>query len=288
MPAVSVISGASGFIGGYLMERLEHLQHKVIPIPRAFLFKEKDLKEFLRLNEPNYIFHLASYGNHSYQISEEEIVKTNIMGTFNLLEASKNIPYKAFINFGSSSEYGKKERAMSEYDLPEADTFYGVTKVAGTYLACAFATQFKKPIVTIRPFSVYGPGEADFRFVPTIIRCLIKQKTLFLANAVHDWIYIDDFLEGLLKVMENISLLPGEIINIGTGQQFSNEEIVGIIENFTGQKIEKKYISCLRSYDSMNWQANNYKLKQLGWEQKYTIEAGLKKTYEYYKQRFEA
>lgn len=119
---VSVISGANGFIGKHLVARLTKLGHKVVPVPRNYLQRLDLLTNFMEENRPDYIFHLAAYGNHYKQTSAREIVQANIMGTFNMLETSKDIPHKAFVNFGSSSEYGKKERPIQERDLPETDT----------------------------------------------------------------------------------------------------------------------------------------------------------------------
>jgi nucleoside-diphosphate-sugar epimerase len=278
-----LISGASGFIGSSLYFKLLELGHEPKAIPRDILYNYFSLKEFFELEKPDYIIHLAAWGNHSTQTDFDKIISSNIDLTINLLQASKDIDYKGFINIGSSSEYGTKKGEMSESDFLETDTYYGASKVATTYLTRAFSKQEDKPIVTIRPFSVYGELEAKHRFIPTVIISALEDKTFDLAEKpMHDWIYIDDFLNGLLLVAENINNLKGQVVNIGTGKQYSNLEVVKLIEKIHGE-IKYNTNEKLRSYDSGCWVADNNKLKSLGWKQKYSLDQGLKKTYEYIK-----
>ena len=264
------------------------MEHTVIPVPRQLLGRLDFLTRFLEECKPDYIFHLAAYGNMSSQKDEQEIFNANVIGAWNMLMASKNIDYKVFVNVGSSSEYGKKHNPMSEQDVPETDTFYGASKVAGTYLARAVAYQYKKPIVTVRPFSVYGPGEADFRFIPTVCRSLIESKQMNLSlYPCHDWIYIDDFIEGVLTAASNIDLLSGQVVNIGTGKQYTNWEIVQYLEELHGDRLmyDRDYSST--DY-SQPWVADSSRLQRMGWLPHHTIEEGLYKTYGYYKQTLKA
>lgn len=277
-----LISGASGFIGSNLKRVLLQLGHEVIELKR-------DWRANQYIGGVDYIIHLAAYGNHSKQNYIADIFDTNVLNTWELLVATQDIPYKAFINIGSSSEYGKKTGAMGEADLPETDTFYGATKVCGTYLSKAFAKQLDKPIVTVRPFSVYGPGEASHRFIPQAIEAITDNSLFYLEpNATHDWIYIDDFINGLLLVAENADKLKGQVVNIGTGFETPNYFIYERLEEISGIKHPYIPVSNLRTNDSPVWMADNTKLKSLGWEQQHFLKDGLTKTYEYFKQRFKA
>lgn len=286
----SLISGSSGFIGSHLTEHLKQLGHTVVPIDRERLKLLDHLREFFVKEQPDYIFHLAAYGNMNHQRDEQEIFQANVVGTWNMLQASKEIPYKAFINFGSSSEYGKKDKPMKETDLPETDTFYGASKVAGTYLARSFARQYSKPIVTVRPFSVYGPGEADFRFIPIVCKALCENSPIKLADGFHDWIYIVDFIDAVERILNVISLnqiIPPFVVNIGIGKRVGNNLIVALLQEISGIQIPKLPYEAARPNDSIIWKANNKLLKSLGWKQKYSLEEGLKMTYEYYKEKYE-
>lgn len=284
------ISGASGFLGKNLIKKLiEFKDYEIIPIPREYLYNPSDLKKLFKDYQPDCIYHFAAFGNQGKsggQTSEEEMVLANIGATFNMLKASIEIPYKAFINIGSSSEYGDKSRAMSEYDLPETETFYGATKVGATYLARAFAKVYDKPIVNVRPFSVYGEYEADFRFIPTVIRSLLNDTEFTLEeDATHDWIYIKDFIKGLLIVTENAEKLKGKWINIGTGKFYTNKLVVEIIENFLSRKAKYRKAEGLRPGHSFFWQADINKLSTLGFKQSYDIADGLQETIKFYKKK---
>ena len=279
-----LISGAHGLIGTHLFLHLLKSGHQVKAIPREYLYNYFALKDFFKLEQPDYIIHLASWGNHSGQTDLDKIVASNINYTTTLLQASKDIDYKCLINIGSSSEYGLHSDPMSEDDCLNTNTYYGASKVATTYISRAFAIQENKPVITIRPFSVYGDKEAFHRFIPTVITHALEGRSFPLAEKPrHDWIYIDDFISGLLLVLKHGWGLKGEVVNIGTGSQYSNLEVVEKIEKIHGSKIEYDTTEKLRSYDSQSWVSDNTLLIGLGWEQKYSLDQGLKRVYDYIK-----
>jgi len=270
-----VILGANGFVGKRLIEVLENQNVRLIP--RDMYCNFYALKEYLEALKPDHIINCSAYGNMAHQEDIDAIYQINVINPLYLLQATKNVDYKSLILMGSSSEYGSKSEPMNELDLPETDTFYGASKVAQTYLARAYAKQFNKPIRIIRPFSIYGEDEADFRFIPTVIRSLKEGEEFNLVKEPsHDWIYIDDFIQGLLLATRK----KVDLLNVGTGEQFSNIEVVEMLEEISGKKANYKEVKQLRGFDSNNWVADNSLLKDLGWKQKYSLFNGLKKVYE--------
>lgn len=211
------------------------------------------------------------------------MIDLNIQGTFNLLLASKDINYDIFINTGSSSEYGLKSKPMKENDLLEPVSFYAATKASATLLCQVFAKEFKKPIVTFRPFSVYGPYEEKSRFMPTIVKALIKGKSINLTPGKQrrDFIYIDDVVDIYIKAMRTRKNLAGQILNIGTGKQYSNDETVKILFKAVGQKVSvKKGAFPKRLWDTPYWVADISKTtKLLKWKPRFGLKEGLRKTY---------
>ena len=278
-----VCSGLNGFIGSNIKRMLDD-KHTVVGISQQLLYAPDDLKTFFEEENPDYIVHLASYGNHSNQQDVALTIFSNIIGTYNMLSASKDINYKKFIHVGSSSEYGKKNFPMRETDMPETDTFYGASKVGATYIARAFAV--KKPVVIVRPFSVYGENEADFRFIPTAIKHLIKGTEMPLATApVHDWIYVEDFISGMFLAAEKAE--NGEIVNIGTGRERSNKEIIEVLENISGKKLSyTESEGSKKPHDNLYWSADMTKLISWGFITKFPLGLGLMKTYEFYKDKY--
>lgn len=269
---VAVISGASGFIGTHLARKLVLQDIKVIAIPRDVFSDMFLLTRFFRYLQPNYIFHLAAYGNHSKQDNNAEIVNVNYAGTYSLLAATKDIPYKAFINVSSSSV------------LLEHETFYSATKAGAERLCKAFASEYGKPVINVRPYSVYGPGEADFRFIPTVFKACLTGDILKLSpDAVHDWIYVDSFVEGMItSATRYVHKMKGKSWNFGTGIGTSNLEVVRMIEKITGKKAAiVMNNSMMRKYDSKEW-VMKYNSESYMWLTEYlpTLEEGLRKVYE--------
>jgi nucleoside-diphosphate-sugar epimerase len=281
-----LVSGSHGFLGEHLCRRLEQSGHKIYKLPRELLLGNPEIGNKCIEFNPDFIFHLASYGNHHNQTEMHEVITVNILKTWILLEATKILSYKAFINVGSSSEYGNKLEPMRESDVLEPITMYGASKAAATALARGFAHTYIKPIVTVRPFSIYGPGEADFRFIPTVIKSIKNNKELELSQGDHDWVYVDDVVSAMLLISDNAMKYSGEVINIGTGLGYTNHFIVRAIENIMGKKAIIKEVDNTRLQDSKVWLADNKRLLSLGWSCK-TIFDGLKETIKYYIEKYD-
>lgn len=282
---IVLITGANGFCGKNLAGILKEKGAKVALMPREMLSSYKHMESIFNEINPEYIFHLASYGNHSHQKDYiDEIFSTNVIKTYNVLRASANIEYKAFINVSSSSVYGNKKHAMREGMNLEPFTTYACTKAAGEHLAEIFAQVMKQPVVNVRPFSVYGPGEAKGRLIPNIINSMTNGVTLDLAEKpVHDWIYIEDFIEGMLLVAENAEKLRGQAVNIGTGNDYANAVVVETLLDIKPDAVfPVNVLDKGKIYDTDNWRANPSKLKKLGWKPKFTLKKGLQETYTYY------
>jgi nucleoside-diphosphate-sugar epimerase len=211
--AKAIITGSNGFIGRHLQERLQQHYVKPIPLPRDLLYNPEPLKAFLEETKPDYIFHLASYGNHYFQTEADKVFNANVQGLWNLLEASQSVLYKGLINFSTT------------YHNQASGSFYGATKASGEYLTRAFVRNYGKPIVNIRPYSVFGEREWDFRFIPTISRQIRANQPITVWDVTHDWVYVEDFLTTLISVTDDMKKYTGKTIGIGTGTRRSNIDI---------------------------------------------------------------
>lgn len=300
-----VLIGGGGFIGANLIRRLLDLQSEIhliwkkssnpwrlqdikdkITFHTVDIQNKKTLTSLMKKISPTAIFHLAAYSAYRNQDDVERMIDVSIYGTLNLLLASKDIPYKIFVNTGSSSEYGFKEKPMKESDMLAPISFYASTKAAGTLLCQVFAYQYKKPIVTLRPFSVYGPYEEKDRFLPTIIRAIIRGTPIKLTSGKQrrDFIYVDDLVDAYIKTLKNGDKLSGKILNIGTGKEYTNDEVVGTLFKVTKTKVSiKKGAFPIRIWDSSHWVADITQAKKLlNWKPKYSLVKGLKATYEWF------
>lgn len=282
----AVVTGSNGFIGKHLTEALKERGIEPIALTRDQLYLNiPQLTEVLLKHNPNYIIALHSYGNHRMQVDETRAVMANYFATYNLLKASEFINLDAFINVASSSIYGIKDHPMKESDNLEPDTFYAATKAGMVHLARAFATQYNRPICSIVPFSVYGEGEASFRFIPLVIKHLMTNIPMQVTEATHDWIHVDDFVDGLLTVMDNIKDVQGELVNIGTGITTANLKIIQTLEAISGKRFNvdnSDNSGLIHIYDSPLWEADIHKLSTFSWSPKIPLVVGLRRCWEYY------
>lgn len=245
-----------------------------------------ELTKIVKEVKPTVIYHLATNGAYSYQEDANQIIQTNILGTWNLLQACSNVPYRLFVNTGSSSEYGFKNYAMRETDLLEPASYYAVTKSAQTLLCSHIARQEQRPIVTLRPFSVYGPYEEPQRFVPTLMKALLHNETMNLVSpeVARDQIYVDDMVDAYLKIDE-LAAYPGEYFNIGTGVQSTIRTVVEKAIQVTKQQAQFHWGDMPeRKWDSTNWVADISKARRLlNWSPQYTLDDGLRETWKWFK-----
>lgn len=301
-----LITGGAGFIGANLTRKLIKLDYDVnllirsstdlwrlkeilpqIKIHKTDILNKQKLSEKVKSINPSIIIHLATHTKYRNHQDFEQMAETNIMGTLNLLDASKNINYSLFINTGSSSEYGTKNDPMRETDLLEPISFYAATKASATLLCQVFAKQYGKPIATLRPFSAYGPHEEKDRFIPTIIKAIIDNKPIKLTSGSQrrDFIYIDDIVDIYIKTIAAEKELSEQILNMGTGTEYTNDEVVEILFKVTGKKVPiEKGAFPKRLWDTPHWVANISKTKRLlNWSPSFTLEKGLMATYLWYK-----
>lgn len=273
--SVCLISGINGFLGKHLSDVCLKEGHKVAGIPRDLFTDTESLTHYLIDAKPDYIFHTGAYGQQHDQQDVDQMMATNIFNTYILLKFSSQLPLKKFVYVGTSSEYGKKDKAMKEDDVLEPITPYATTKACATLLTGMFPHT-----VVVRPFSMFGEGEAEQRFIPTIIQSLKHDSVMELVeDARHDWIYVTDAADAMLKIAQ--SNLTG-VVNIGSGKQYSNLDIVKILEKISDKKLNYHTEQRIRSYDTSHWVANTTKLKSIGYGPVYGVRCGLKRTYEYY------
>lgn len=304
---VYLITGATGFVGSNIVRRLVALGKKVSILLRdkKHTWRIEDVLQKVQIIEtdllssslkndlaglrPTYIFHLAAYGALPQESFVDKIIDVNLKGTLNLIDAVKKEECKLFINTGSSSEYGIKEKPMEESDVVEPLNDYGVTKVAVTLFCQKIARTESLPIVTLRLFSPYGYFEEGSRLIPSVILRALENKPVDVSSLsnVRDFVFIDDVVDAYIKVLLYLPE-PGTIINIGSGKQHRIEDVVHTVLRITksNSKIRLgKTQKQVRQIEPKMWQADIRKAKKvLKWEPKYTLADGLEKTVLWFQQ----
>ncbi|WP_238883211.1 NAD(P)-dependent oxidoreductase [Clostridium sp. YIM B02551] len=301
-----LITGASGFVGACLTESLVQEGQEVAIVTRNIdnawrlrkvinnvkiynldLCDEDSVKNMINDYKPDKIFNLATYGGYYFQNDTKKILENNIMGTVNLVNACLKLDFKSFINIGSSSEYGTKIDSMTENDILEPINVYGVSKAAATLYCRMIAENEKLPIASVRLFSPYGYYEDKSRLVSSSILSCIRNENPKLASreAVRDFIFIEDALDMMKKVSESENIY-GKIYNCGTGKQHSIGDIVETIINISQKNLIPHWGKVEgRKSDTAKWEADMTLVKkELGWSPKFSLEQGIKKSYEWYKE----
>jgi UDP-glucuronate 4-epimerase len=214
--------------------------------------------------------------------------EVNFMGTLNLLELSRKYKIKNFIYASSSSVYGvNKKVPFSESDrVDKPISPYAATKKATELIAHVYSHIYKLNTTGLRFFTVYGPwGRPDmayFKFTNKIL----KGEEIDVYNRgdmLRDFTYIDDIIEGILKVLDKQSRY--EIINIGADKPEKLSKFIEVLEKNICKKAKKNF-KPIQPGDVLRTMADVKKLRKLGWKPTTQIEVGLKKFVDWYKEYY--
>lgn len=267
------------------LKRLEEISSNLL-LHSVDLLDYLSLKETLKKIKPEFIFHLAAQGGHPRELDQKiESLKIDILGTTYLLEALAPLNFRSFIHVGSALEYGPHHHPIDEGQPLKPSTFRGVAKAGAGLVCLQFAQALSSNLLILRPFSVYGYWEQPRRFIPTLLRAAVQNQEMLLTSPgfVHDWIFVEDVVAACLKALclENGR---GEVFNIGSGKQWSNEEVVQQMEAVAGKKLKVRVGTYPRQpSDTCHWVADIQKAKEiLHWEPQHSLSEGLKKNLDWF------
>jgi len=307
-----LVTGAGGFIGSHLTEKLVGLGAKV----RAFVrynsrndwglietlpssIKEKIGVTMGDLRDPETIksvmegvdavFHLGALIAIPYSyIHPREVVETNIMGTLNILNAAKEYKPEKIIHTSTSEVYGTAQYVPIDEKHPlQGQSPYSASKIGADKLAESFYRSYDLPITTLRPFNTYGPRQSARAVIPTIITQALAHNKVFLGSLepTRDLSYVNDVVDGFIKAAESERSI-GEVINIGSGFEISINDLANKIISLIGKKVnivsDSKRIRPQKS-EVERLMADNSKAKELlNWQPKVSLDQGLRKTIDWF------
>ncbi|MFU0823634.1 NAD-dependent 4,6-dehydratase LegB [Clostridium sp.] len=310
-----LVTGAEGFIGSHLTERLVELGANVTALVQYNSFNnwgwidtfDKNVKDSINVitgdireydnvkrmvKGQQVVMHLAALIAIPYSyLSPMAYVRTNVEGTTNILEACReedNI--ERIVHTSTSETYGTALYVPIDEKHPmQGQSPYSASKIGADKMAESFYRSFNLPIVTLRPFNTYGPRQSARAVIPTIISQVLagkKEIKLGSLTPTRDFNYVKDTAEAFIKVAESDKTI-GEVINAGSNYEISIGDTVQKIIDIIGADVkivcDEERIRPEKSEVNRLW-ADNTKIKQLtNWVPRYTLDEGLKETIEWIK-----
>jgi dTDP-glucose 4,6-dehydratase len=304
-----LITGGCGFIGSHLVEFFIKKKFKVIVLDKKgkrfspnWLKNNKDKNLKLHLDNivnkntvnklvknSDYVIHLAALISipHSY-IKPKEHLKTNIIGTFNILEACKKYTKNCIIT-SSSETYGSgKIFPMSEKHPLSAQSPYAATKIGADQIALSYNKSFDLKVKIIRPFNCFGPRQSTRAVIPTIITQMLNNKHVVKignSETYRDYTYVEDLCNAYWLLFKSDKGF-GQVFNVGTKKTHKIKNIFHILKKKLGYKghlkAENKRVRPKKSEVDKLLCDNRLFVKQFKWKHK-SFEKSIFKTFEWYK-----
>ena len=311
-----LITGAGGFIGSHLTEQCIEKGYKV----KAFLrynsknnwgwlesspYKKEievitgDIRDYdsvsSALNGCDEVFHLAALIGIPYSyVSPLAYIRTNIEGTYNVLEAARKQNLSNIIITSTSETYGTAQYVPIDENHPMVgQSPYSASKIGADQLAISYFRSFNLPVKIVRPFNTYGPRQSARAIIPTIITQLLNgDKSIKLGNTTptRDLTFVKDTSNGFIEISKS-DKLNGAITNIGMKEEISIGDLVQLIAKLMGKAItvetDKQRVRPNASEVERLFCNNDLILKNTQWKPSYNLNTGLSETIEWFKKNQE-
>ena len=231
------------------------------------------------------VFHLAALIGIPYSyVSPLAYVKTNIEGTYNVLEAAKNLNLEQVLITSTSETYGTAQYTPIDEKHPlVGQSPYSASKIAADQLAVSYFRSFELPVKVVRPFNTYGPRQSSRAIIPTImVQILNGKKEIELGSLTptRDLTFVEDTCNGFIEIYKSNALF-GEVTNIGMNNEISIESLAQLISKIMESKISilsKKNRKRPKDSEVERLFCDNGKiLKHTNWSPIYSLEMGLRK-----------
>jgi NAD dependent epimerase/dehydratase len=311
-----VVTGAGGFIGSHLVERLLALGANVTAFVR---YNSRNHPGFLDLLAPrtkhirivpgdirdpgavrtalegaDTVFHLAALTGIPYSyVHPIEVFEVNAHGTLNVLVGARDGGLERVVITSTSEVYGGAMYVPIDEKHPkQPQSPYSASKIASDAIALSFHAAFQLPVTVVRPFNTYGPRQSDRAIIPTIISQALTQSEITVGNTTptRDFTYVTDTVEGFLQLAASDAAV-GQEVNLGTGSEVSIGDLVQRINTVIGRDLpvrKKKERVRPETSEVNRLLSNNSKARDLvGWTPRVTLDEGIRLTAKWVEERLE-
>jgi len=295
-----LVTGGAGFIGSHLVDKLVVLGHRVLVLDNLSSGKKEnvnaqaefhyiDICDFetmqIYFKDIDFVFHLAAIPRVPLSIEDPlGTSKVNIMGTLNVLEASRQNKVKRVINTSSSSVYGNQKTLPLKEDMtPGPVSPYGLQKLIGEQFAKLYTELYDLSVVSLRPFNVYGPRIDINSEYSLVLGKFLKQKSEGKPFTIYGdgeqsraFCYVDDVVNAFVLAMQSVNIEGAQVINVGSDKSYTINFLADLIGG------EKVYAPA-RVGDVRHTQADITKAKELlGWAPQTDFVQGVRRTMEWF------
>jgi UDP-glucose 4-epimerase len=294
-----LVTGGNGYLGKFLVKALQNEGAEVFVVDKNIEASEHhfalDITDRNRVNtvvqqiQPDIVFHLAALLHRERNFDHFDLLdQVNHQGTFNLLMALKDLPYKNFIFTGTSEIYGDNKAPFTETQLPDPVSPYSLTKVYSENLIRTFSKLYQKNYTIVRLFNFYGENMPKQFFIPQLIHALQNQDhfDMTLGEQNRDFLYVKDVVNGLILAAKNTEYKQ-QTYNLCSGKAVSLRQLVETIKTQLDSHCVINFGALpYRKNEVWNMLGDNTKIKkQLGFAVKYSLEEGIKELGEREKER---
>lgn len=298
MADLAIVGGGAGFIGRHLVRHLASIGLDVLVLDRCpidlpdvqsrvlDLTDRQAVLDALRGLRPHWIFNLTGIIDHTIQWPDQrEIINQNLLSVLNLLEALDEHPPAAFVNVGSSDEYGDNPAPQHESLRERSIAPYSAAKSMATHYLQMWHRRTGFPAVVARFFLIYGPEQDMRRLIPWACMTLLRGETMPASEGLQkrDFLYVQDAVEGLVKLAETPAA-QGQVFNVASGEPVAVREVLETIHEVVGRGSVDFGARPMRDGEIMELYADISRVKQVvGWQPTTDLREGLARTVTYYR-----
>lgn len=304
-----LVTGATGFIGSFLTERLVKEKHKVIILKRSTsnIWRIKEIfdklvsydvdrvsiESIFKREKIDMVLHLATnYKKFHSSKDVEIIIDSNIKFPSLILEYAKENDVKYFINTGTFFEYEFVNKEPIREESPKkAYNFYACSKLAFEETLKFYTQNYNIRGITLKLFAPYGYKDNEYKLIPSLIKKALNNETIFLTKGEQmlDFTYVKDIVEAYLRSMNYIQIMSTkyDVFNIGTGKAYSVKELVSLTSEIIGKKLKVEWGAIPYSKNEIFYACADITKAsiKLHWSPKYSLVEGLKETINWYREK---